>query len=123
VGESWLSIVSDIKNMGVVLHGLDLTHPKLLIPLDSRRRFGIGSCKSFFILGKISAKRKRSEIKEACNQLKEERAGSNRRPWGYESPSRQKLKSLPFLKLQPPTIFEAFYIPSQLVQSHIPRVL
>src|SRR6266508_4284450 len=32
-------------------------------------------------------------------------AGSNRRPWGYESLSRQKPKYLPFLKLQPPRKF------------------
>ena len=30
------------------------------------------------------------------------------RPWGYESPPRQKLKSLPFIWLQPPRIFRHF---------------
>jgi len=41
-------------------------------------------------------------------------AGSNRRPWGYESPSRQNLKYLPFQKLQPPRIsahFAFFTVP------------
>src|SRR5688572_21014224 len=50
-------------------------------------------------------------------------AGSNRRPWGYESPTRQKLKSLPFLKLQPPRNFRPFYIPSHSLQFLIPYKL
>ncbi len=45
------------------------------------------------------------------------------RPWGYESPSRQKRKSLPFQRLQPPRIFEHFTFLPIFYQLVIPHVL
>src|ERR1051325_526254 len=49
--------------------------------------------------------------------------GLERRPWSYESPSRQRSKFLPFRKLQPPRNFRGFYIAFHLLHSVVRQVL